>query len=105
MWAALGKHLEKPIHQFIGGKSRNSVQLAYCVGLHTPEEFRKYARFARNQGFSVLKTKVSRYWQADVERVKAIYDEVDGELEFRVDPPPALENRGCRACWCYAREC
>lgn len=86
MWDALGKHLGQPVHQLIGGKSRDSVPLAYCVGLHTPEESRKYARFARDQGFTVLKTKASRYWRADVERVKAMHDEVDGELEFRVDP-------------------
>lgn len=86
MWDALGKHLGKPVHQLIGGKSRDSIPVAFCLGLLTPEESREYARFALEEGFSVLKTKASRYWRADVERVKAMHDEVDGQLEFRVDP-------------------
>lgn len=86
MWDALGKHLGKPVHQLIGGKCRDSVEVAFCLGLLTAEESREYARFALEQGFSVLKTKASRYWQADVNRVKAMHEEVDGHLEFRVDP-------------------
>jgi L-alanine-DL-glutamate epimerase-like enolase superfamily enzyme len=86
MWDALGKHLDTPVHELIGGKTRDSVGVAFCLGLLTPEESREYARFARDEGFSVLKTKASRYWRADVERVTAMHDEVDGELEFRVDP-------------------
>lgn len=86
MWDALGKHLGVPVHELIGGKCRDSVAVAFCLGLLTPERSREYARFAYEEGFSVLKTKASRYWRTDVERVKAMHDEVDGQLEFRVDP-------------------
>lgn len=85
MWDAWGKHLGVPVHQLLGGKCIDRVSVAYCLGLLTPEESREYARFALENGFSVLKTKASRYWQADVERVIAMHDEVGGELEFRVD--------------------
>jgi len=106
MWDAHGKHLGKPVHELIGGKCRDSVEIAYCLGLLTPEKSREHARFARDEGFSVLKTKASRYWRADVARIEAMHDEVDGELEFRVDPNQlwsfedavrfgaALEDRG-----------
>ena len=86
MWDAHGKSLGKPVYELIGGKCRDSVSVAFCLGLHTPEESREYARFAREEGFSVLKTKGSRYWRTDVERVKAMHEETDGELEFRLDP-------------------
>lgn len=89
MWDALGKHLEMPVHRFIGGKGPDSVPVAFCLGLLSPEESRQHARFARAEGFSVLKTKASRYWEDDLERVKAMHDEVDGELAFRVDPNQA----------------
>lgn len=86
MWDALGKHLGKPVHQLIGGKTRDTVPVAFCLGLLPPEDSREYAQFALDEGYSVLKTKGSRYWQTDVERIKAMHDEVDGRLEFRLDP-------------------
>lgn len=86
MWDALGKHLGKPVHQLVGGKTRDTVPTAFCLGLLPPEESREYARFALEEGFSVLKTKGSRYWRSDVERIEAMHDEVDGKLEFRLDP-------------------
>lgn len=86
MWDALGKELGKPVHELIGGKTRDSVPIAFCLGLMSPKESREHARFAYKEGFSVLKTKASRYWQQDVERIKAMHDEVGGQLEFRLDP-------------------
>jgi len=86
MWDALGKHLDQPVHRLLGGKRQDSVPVAYCLGLLSPEESRRHARTALENGFSVLKTKGSRYWETDVERIEAMHDEVDGELEFRLDP-------------------
>jgi L-alanine-DL-glutamate epimerase-like enolase superfamily enzyme len=39
----------------------------------------------------VLKTKAGRDWRQDVRRIEAMHDEVDGALEFRLDP-----NQGWR---------
>jgi L-alanine-DL-glutamate epimerase-like enolase superfamily enzyme len=106
MWDAHGKQLGKPVHELVGGKCRDSVAISYCLGLLKPEDSRAHAKFARDEGFSVLKTKASRYWRADVDRIAAMHDEVDGEIEFRVDPNQlwsfedavrfgaALEDRG-----------
>lgn len=86
MWDALGKHLNQPVHQLIGGKRVDTVSAAYLLGLLSPEESRTYARRAQDLGFDVIKTKASRYWRKDVERAIAIDDEVNGELDIRVDP-------------------
>jgi len=86
LWDALGKELDKPVYELIGGKCRDSVEVAFCLGLMSPEESREHARFALEQGFTTLKTKGSEYWKKDVERIKAMHDEVDGQLEFRLDP-------------------
>jgi len=86
LWDALGKEAEKPVYQLLGGKCVESVPIAFCLGLLTPENSREKAQEAADHGFSVLKTKASRYWRTDVERVRAMHDAVDGALDFRVDP-------------------
>jgi L-alanine-DL-glutamate epimerase-like enolase superfamily enzyme len=105
-WDIVGKTLGKPICELLGGTtapSRNertnepdnvdiqSVDVAYCVGILSPEESRKHAAEALNEGFSVLKTKAGRDWRTDVERIKAMHEESGGELDFRLDP-----NQGWR---------
>jgi L-alanine-DL-glutamate epimerase-like enolase superfamily enzyme len=62
------------------------VEFAFCLGILSPSESRVKAQEAVNAGFSVLKTKAGRDWQQDVARIKAMNDEVNGELEFRLDP-------------------
>ncbi|WP_313693487.1 mandelate racemase/muconate lactonizing enzyme family protein [Halorarum halobium] len=91
MWDALGKHLDAPLHRLIGGKCADEVPIANTLGILDPEESRTYARRALEAGYDVLKTKAGRDWERDVERVVAMHEEVDGELEFRVDP-----NQGWR---------
>jgi L-alanine-DL-glutamate epimerase-like enolase superfamily enzyme len=86
MWDAWGKHLGVPVHQLIGGKCADTVPVAFCLGLMSPDESREHARFAAEEGFSVLKTKGSRYWETDVERIVAMHEAADGRLDFRLDP-------------------
>jgi L-alanine-DL-glutamate epimerase-like enolase superfamily enzyme len=85
MWDAFGKELGAPVHQLLGGKCRDAVDLSYCVGILDIDEAREHARYARDEGFSVLKTKGGRDWKHDVKRMIAMHDEVDGDLEFRLD--------------------
>lgn len=86
LWDAHGKELGAPIHELLGGKVREQVPMAYCLGILDPDESAKYAERARREGFSTLKTKAGHDWRKDVERLAAMYDAVDGELQFRLDP-------------------
>lgn len=86
MWDALGKSLGEPVHRFLGGAAEDAVPLAFCLGLLSVEESCRKAEFAAERGFTVLKTKASRYWRADVERIEAMHEATDGRLEFRLDP-------------------
>ena len=103
-WDIVGKALERPVYELLGGNTADhqtsmkhrehvdedaddqTVEFAYALGIFPPEESREYARRALDDGYSVLKTKAGRDWQDDVERVRAMHDEVDGRLEFRIDP-------------------
>ncbi|QLG61041.1 mandelate racemase/muconate lactonizing enzyme family protein [Halorarum salinum] len=86
MWDALGKHLDAPLHRLLGGKASDHVPVASTLGILSPERSRTYASMALDQGYDVLKLKAGRDWQTDVERVVAMHEEVDGNLEFRLDP-------------------
>ena len=105
-WDIVGQVLERPIFELLGGWTAPAVterrrdasygedqalDIAYCLGILSPEESRAHAATAREEGYRVLKTKAGRDWKEDVERVVAMHDEVDGELEFRLDP-----NQGWR---------
>ncbi|MFB6218820.1 MAG: mandelate racemase/muconate lactonizing enzyme family protein [Halobacteriaceae archaeon] len=86
MLDALGKYRGVPVHELVGGKCEDAVEFAYCVGILSPEESREHATRALEGGFDVLKTKAGRDWEQDVERIVAMDDEADGNLEFRLDP-------------------
>lgn len=86
LWDALGKRLGVSVSTLFGGGVRDSVGVAYCLGMRSPEESRAYAARAKEAGFSVLKTKAGPDWRRDVERIRAMYEAVSGELEFRLDP-------------------
>jgi L-alanine-DL-glutamate epimerase-like enolase superfamily enzyme len=124
-WDIVGKVLDRPVYELLGGwtapiqteqKHQNHqdeygheaapVEFAYCLGVWSPEESAKYAKSVRDMGYSVLKTKAGRDWREDVERIVAMHEATDGELEFRLDPNQgwtldeavrvgaALENEG-----------
>ena len=89
MWDAFGKTLDAPVHQLLGGKQQDKVSFAYCLGILDPDKSRTHAQHVKERGFDVLKTKAGRDWQEDVDRILAMYDAVDGSLEFRLDPNQA----------------
>ena len=84
---ALGKHLGEPVSSLIGGRYRSSVDCSYCVGVEAEAESRQAIASAHEQGFTSLKTKVGgdRSVEADVDRIAAMYDEVDGAVGIRTD--------------------
>ncbi|WP_440772548.1 mandelate racemase/muconate lactonizing enzyme family protein [Natronorubrum sp. DTA28] len=86
LWDALGKARGAPVSELLGGGVRDTVDVAYCLGMLSEAESRTYATRALEQGFDVLKTKAGPDWKADVERVRAMHDATDGALEFRLDP-------------------
>lgn len=86
MWDAFGKQLGTSLSKLLGGATTTEVPVAYCLGLLDPATSREKAAFAHDAGFTALKTKAGPDWKRDVERLKAIHDAVDGELELRLDP-------------------
>jgi L-alanine-DL-glutamate epimerase-like enolase superfamily enzyme len=86
MWDALGNERDESVSTMLGGRVREAVDVAYCVGILDPEESREHVRRALDHGFSALKTKAGHDWRVDVERMVAMDDEAGGRLDLRLDP-------------------
>lgn len=86
LWDAHGKALGASVAELLGGRVTDAVPIAYCLGILDPETSREHANFAAEAGFDVLKTKAGPDWREDVQRLQAMHDAVDGDLEFRLDP-------------------
>lgn len=86
LWDAYGKQLGVSLSELLGGRLTSEVPVAFCLGILDPDESREHAQFARDAGFDVLKTKAGPDWTEDVERLQAMHDAVDGDLDFRLDP-------------------
>jgi L-alanine-DL-glutamate epimerase-like enolase superfamily enzyme len=103
-WDIVGKSLDEPIYRLLGGwtaptqtsrkhrdhvnesQTDDRVDLAYALGIVSPEKARQVAVRVLEEGYTVLKMKAGRDWQEDVKRVRAIHDEVGDGLEYRLDP-------------------
>jgi L-alanine-DL-glutamate epimerase-like enolase superfamily enzyme len=85
LWDAFGKSMGRPVHQLLGGKQVDHLPVAYCVGILDPEESAEEARWARDHGFEVLKTKGGLDTDDDVDRLTAMHEAVDGQVKFRLD--------------------
>jgi len=86
LWDALGRKLGAPVHELLGGKTRDEIPIAHCLGIMGPDESRRFVRRAYEAGFRTLKTKAGHDWRTDVERLVAMHEAVDGDMEFRIDP-------------------
>jgi L-alanine-DL-glutamate epimerase-like enolase superfamily enzyme len=89
MWDAYGKILDVPLNELLGGRHSKRLPFAYLVGILDIDRSREHTRRAIDAGFDVLKAKGSNDWRQDVERLVAIDDEADGQLDLRLDPNQA----------------
>ncbi len=94
LWDILGKSLGVPVYQLLGGAVRERVRLYARADGDTPEECHAAATWARERGFTMVKTGVSRMahaletpgWLAhEVARIEAIRDALGKDLDLAVD--------------------
>jgi len=92
MWDILGKANNLPLYKMLGGKVRERIALAACMGIQNYEKAGEMARWYVEQGFTTLKTKAGSDAQEDLDMVRGVRDAIGDQLKLRIDPNRAYSN-------------
>lgn len=74
----------KPLYAFLGGQKK-SMETDLTIGIDTPETMAERAVDFKNRGVRIIKVKLGKAPQDDVERVRKIREAVGDNLQLRVD--------------------
>ncbi|MDE1954166.1 MAG: hypothetical protein KGJ03_00450 [Betaproteobacteria bacterium] len=79
------RHLDIPVHQYLGGAVVDTLRFNAWVGSVSPEEAAAEALKWRERGFASAKIKVGGGIHADRARLQAVREAVGGGMALRVD--------------------
>ena len=103
LWDILGKALDQPVHQLLGGRARDRIRIYCGMGGDKPEDVRQSAQSAYERGFRAAKMDPSNtveildgydhiekmYSRVEAAR-KAVPDDFDILLDFHGKLSPAM---------------
>ncbi|RFZ85486.1 dipeptide epimerase [Mucilaginibacter terrenus] len=84
LYDIVAKNAGLPLYKFLGGEKR-SVESDITIGIGSPEVMAKKAVDFKNLGAHILKVKLGKGAEADVERIKQIRAAVGNEMKIRID--------------------
>ncbi|WP_438862463.1 dipeptide epimerase [Neptunicella sp.] len=79
-----GKLYKAPLYKMLGGGSPQ-LETDITISVDDIDKMVADSLLALEQGFSILKIKIGKDIHADIERVKAIYQAVNGAAQIRLD--------------------
>lgn len=84
-WDIMGKALNKPAYELLGGKVRDKIEIAYALGILDIEQTKEKIHQIKEEGYKTLKTKGGKNVDSDIRRAEAMREGGGPEFEFRVD--------------------
>jgi muconate cycloisomerase len=84
-WDIVGKALNTPVYNLLGGKVRERVPLSYSVPFGEPKAMAEYALERVREGHRTVKVKVGNDPATDVEAVQRVREAIGTEVRLRVD--------------------
>ena len=90
-WDITGKAAHQPVYNLLGGKVRNQIQIAYCLGLEDLDVTKERIAAIKAEGFSTLKTTGGSDLNFDIKRAEFIRDCCGDDFNFRVDMNEAYD--------------
>jgi muconate cycloisomerase len=91
-----------PVYEFLGGRRRDTIQIAHSLGLMTVAEAVSEARQACDEGIRTIKIKVGEDFDRDLECVFKVRAAIGPDVDLVIDAnqawsPPATAERRIRA--------
>jgi len=84
-WDIMGKSVGKPIYELLGGKVRDFVNIAYCMGSLDFQKTEEKVKQIKSEGYKTIKTKGGEGLYFDTKRAEVMRTAGGDELEIRVD--------------------
>ncbi|MDQ0272828.1 mandelate racemase/muconate lactonizing enzyme family protein [Cytobacillus purgationiresistens] len=81
----IGKKLNQPVYQLIGGRYHEEFPITHVLSIGEPEKMANEAAEQVQMGYTSFKIKVGTDVMKDIERIKAVYERVNGEAVIRID--------------------
>lgn len=85
LWDVMGKLLNVPVYDLLGGKIRNKIEIAYALGILDIKKTQKKIYQIMDQGYKCLKTKGGKDVVFDITRTKAMRKTAGANFEIRID--------------------
>ncbi|MGH7320305.1 MAG: mandelate racemase/muconate lactonizing enzyme family protein [Candidatus Rokuibacteriota bacterium] len=85
LWDIVGKALNTPVYNLLGGKVRERVPLSYSVPFGEPGAMAEYALERAREGHRTIKVKVGNDPAIDIEAVRRVREAIGPERRLRVD--------------------
>lgn len=78
------KQAKLPLYKFLGGHQRE-IETDMTIGIASPEEMAIKALHYQKQGCNIIKIKLGKQIETDIQRVKKIREAVGSEVKLRLD--------------------
>jgi muconate cycloisomerase len=85
LYDIMGKALEIPVYQLLGGLYRRRIPLAHSIGIMAPEKAAAEAAEAIGDGIKTIKLKIGLDADRDLATVKAVREMVGSDIDITVD--------------------
>lgn len=85
LYDLIGKKLNVPIYQLMGGKVRDRIDIVGVIGIGTIEEMAEEASGYVQRGIKTIKLKVGNNPQQDIQAVREVRSRVGPDILIRVD--------------------
>jgi L-alanine-DL-glutamate epimerase-like enolase superfamily enzyme len=86
LWDIVGKALDTPVYNLLGGKVRERIPLSYSIPFGAPDQMAELARERVKWGHRTIKVKIGSEDSArDIAAVKSIRKAIGPDVKLRVD--------------------
>lgn len=87
-----GRHFSVPAFEFLGGRMRDRIPLAWGIYQKAPEEMAADAAQGKKDGYRAIKLKVGRRLADDLAAVEAVTEAVGTDMPLRLDANGAWKS-------------